>query len=67
MYKNKNTVTVNVTLQLGALFKVDAITRLSMFVMKDYLEASDRKELSNTQKKGRCPKGERSGGNRSFR
>lgn len=54
MYKNKDTGTVNVTLQLGAFFKAGAITRLSVFVMKNYLEAYDRNEMSNTQKKGRC-------------
>ena len=61
------TLTINVTLQLGAFFKVGAITSLSMFVMKSYLEAFDRNELSDTQKKERCLKGERSGGERSFR
>lgn len=67
MYKNKNIVSINVILQLRAFFKVGAITRLSMFVRKSYLEAFDRKELSNTQKKERCLKGEQSSGKRSYR
>lgn len=67
MYKNKNIVSINVILQLGAFFKAGAITRLSMFVRKSYLEAFDRKELSNTQKKERCLKGELSSSKRSYR
>ena len=58
MYKNKNIVSINVTVQLRAFFKVGAITRLSVLVRKSYLEAFDRKELSNTQKKERRLKGE---------
>lgn len=60
-------ILAKVILQRGAFFKVGVIRKLSMFVMKDYLEAFDRNEALNAQEKERCLKGERFGGNRSFR
>lgn len=60
-------ILAKVILQLGAFFKVGVIRKLSVFVMKDYLEAFDRNEASNTQEKERCLQGEPCGGNRSFR
>lgn len=54
MYKNKNTVAVNVTLRLGSIFQNRFNHKVVYVVMKDYLEAFDRNELFQTfrRKKG---------------